>query len=138
MRLVILAGGLGTRLSEETTVRPKPMVDIGGKPILWHIMRSYAAHGFKRFVVCCGYKADVIKDYFLNYHALNSDFTVRLGADEVAATKQAIGWPVDAEFLVPDEARAFFDALGAVTEPVNAHALTFDAFEALAGEAEDG
>lgn len=81
--IFILCGGLGTRLSEETGLRPKPMVEIGGKPILWHIMRSYAAHGFTRFVLCCGYKAEVIKDYFLNYHALNSDFTVRLQSNEV-------------------------------------------------------
>jgi len=82
--IFILCGGLGTRLSEETGLRPKPMVEIGGKPILWHIMRSYASHGFTRFVLCCGYKAEVIKDFFLNYHALNSDFTVDLASNEVA------------------------------------------------------
>ena len=67
--IFILCGGLGTRLSEETGLRPKPMVEIGGKPILWHVMRSYASHGFRRFVLCSGYKSEVIKDYFLNYHA---------------------------------------------------------------------
>ena len=81
--IFILCGGLGTRLSEETGLRPKPMVEIGGKPILWHVMRSYASHGFRRFVLCSGYKSEVIKDYFLNYHALNSDFTVNLGTNEV-------------------------------------------------------
>lgn len=81
--IFILCGGLGTRLSEETGIRPKPMVEIGGRPILWHIMRWYASHGFRRFVLCCGYKAEVIKEYFLNYHALNSDFTVDLGTNNV-------------------------------------------------------
>jgi len=81
--IFLLCGGLGTRLSEETGLRPKPMVEIGGKPILWHIMRSYAAHGFRRFVLCAGYKSEVIKEYFLNYHPLNSDFTVSLGTNEV-------------------------------------------------------
>lgn len=74
----VLCGGLGTRLREETEVRPKPMVPIGGRPILWHIMRAYARHGFRRFVLCLGYKADVIKAYFLNYASMNSDFTVEL------------------------------------------------------------
>lgn len=79
----ILCGGLGTRLREETELRPKPMVDVGGRPILWHIMRSYAGFGFRRFVLCCGYKAHVIKDYFLNYHTHNADFTVELATDNV-------------------------------------------------------
>ncbi len=74
----VLCGGLGTRLREETEVRPKPMVPVGGRPILWHIMRSYARHGFKRFVLCLGYKAEVIKSYFLDYASINSDFTVEL------------------------------------------------------------
>ncbi|MFP4145153.1 MAG: glucose-1-phosphate cytidylyltransferase [Phycisphaeraceae bacterium] len=74
----VLCGGLGTRLREETEVRPKPMVPVGNKPILLHIMRSYAAHGFRRFVLCLGYKAEVIKSYFLNYASMNSDFTVEL------------------------------------------------------------
>ncbi len=74
----VLCGGLGTRLREETELRPKPMVPIGGRPILWHIMRSYAAHGFRRFVLCLGYKAEVVKSYFLNYASLSSDFTVEL------------------------------------------------------------
>jgi glucose-1-phosphate cytidylyltransferase len=79
MKVVLLAGGLGTRLSEETVVRPKPMVEIGGKPILWHIMRLYAQAGFEEFVVALGYKGEMIRDYFLNYHALTHDLTVRLG-----------------------------------------------------------
>ena len=77
--VVILCGGLGTRLREETEYRPKPMVEIGGRPILWHIMRLYAHAGFKDFVLCLGYKAMLIKEYFLNYQPLVSDFTVRLG-----------------------------------------------------------
>ncbi len=80
MKVVILAGGLGTRLSEETVVRPKPMVEIGGKPILWHIMSLYAAHGFDEFVVAMGYKGEVIRDYFLNYYALTNDLTIDLAS----------------------------------------------------------
>lgn len=82
MKTVILAGGLGTRLREETEFRPKPMVEIGGRPILWHLMRWYAHHGLSEFVVCTGYKGEVIKDYFLNFHARNSDVTVHLGDHE--------------------------------------------------------
>lgn len=78
MKAVILAGGLGTRLSEETVVRPKPMVEIGGRPILWHIMQSYAAHGITDFVVCCGYKGYMIKEYFANYFMHVSDVTFDL------------------------------------------------------------
>ena len=83
MKVVILAGGLGTRLREETEYRPKPMVEIGGRPILWHIMKIYAAHGQTDFVVCLGYKGDVIRDYFLNYEMRNRDFTITLGAHDV-------------------------------------------------------
>ncbi len=78
MKAVILAGGLGTRLSEETVSRPKPMVEIGGKPILWHIMHSYSVHGINEFVIAVGYKAEVIKEYFLNFYAVNNDITVDL------------------------------------------------------------
>ena len=75
MKAVILAGGLGTRISEETVVRPKPMVEIGGKPILWHIMKGYSAAGIHEFVVCCGYKGYLIKEYFANYFLHMSDVT---------------------------------------------------------------
>ena len=75
MKAIILAGGLGTRISEETTVRPKPMVEIGGKPILWHIMKTYSAHGIHDFVICCGYKGYIIKEYFANYFLHMSDIT---------------------------------------------------------------
>lgn len=78
MKAVILAGGFGTRISEESAVKPKPMIDIGGHPILWHIMRIYAAHGISEFVVCCGYKAHVIKQYFADYFLFNSDMTFDL------------------------------------------------------------
>ena len=78
MKAVILAGGLGTRLSEETVVRPKPMVEIGGRPILWHIMKIYAAHGVNEFVICLGYKGYMIKEYFFNYALHNSDVTIDL------------------------------------------------------------
>jgi len=75
MKAVILAGGLGTRLSEETSSRPKPMIEVGGKPILWHIMKMYSAHGINDFVICCGYKGYVIKEYFANYFLHQSDVT---------------------------------------------------------------
>ncbi len=75
MKAVILAGGLGTRLSEETSLKPKPMVEVGGKPILWHIMKMYSSHGINDFVICCGYKGYVIKEYFANYFLHQSDVT---------------------------------------------------------------
>ena len=75
MKTVILAGGLGTRISEESHLKPKPMIEIGGKPILWHIMKSYSAHGFNYFIICCGYKQHVIKEYFSDYYLHNSDIT---------------------------------------------------------------
>ncbi len=75
MKAVILAGGLGTRISEETQIKPKPMVEIGGKPILWHIMKIYSAHGIQDFIICCGYKGYVIKEYFANYFLHESDVT---------------------------------------------------------------
>jgi glucose-1-phosphate cytidylyltransferase len=81
-KVIILAGGQGMRLREETEYRPKPMVEVGGKPLLWHIMRQYAYHGFQEFVICLGYKAEVIKSYFLNFDFLSSDFTIRLGGRE--------------------------------------------------------
>jgi len=80
MQVMILCGGLGTRLREETEVRPKPMVEIGGRPILWHIMKTFGHHGLREFVLCLGYKGSLIKDYFLNYEAMNNDVTVQLGA----------------------------------------------------------
>src|SRR3954471_13914740 len=79
MKVVILCGGLGTRLREETEFRPKPLVDVGGRPILWHIMKLYAHYGFRNFVLCLGYRGNMIKDYFLNYETLNNDFTICLG-----------------------------------------------------------
>jgi len=78
MRVVILAGGLGSRLQEETTLKPKPMVEIGGWPILWHIMNIYAAHGFNDFIIACGYKGDCIKEYFANFRYHHSDFSIDL------------------------------------------------------------
>lgn len=86
MKIVILCGGLGTRLSEETQIKPKPMVEIGGRPILWHIMKIYERHGFTNFMLALGYKGDVIKDYFLNYHARLSDLTVHLKNGRVTYT----------------------------------------------------
>ena len=83
MKAVILAGGFGTRLSEETAVRPKPMVEIRERPILWHIMKLYSAHGINEFVICLGYKADVIKEYFANYYLRASDMTLDLAKNEL-------------------------------------------------------
>jgi len=83
MKAVILAGGLGTRLSEETDLKPKPMVEIGGKPILWHIMKIYSAHGINEFVICCGYKGYVIKEYFANYFLHTSDVTFHMKDNEM-------------------------------------------------------
>ncbi len=79
MKVVVLCGGVGTRLREETEFRPKPLVEIGGRPILWHIMKGYAHWGFREFVLCLGYRGNMIKDYFLNYEAMNNDFTICLG-----------------------------------------------------------
>jgi glucose-1-phosphate cytidylyltransferase len=83
MKVVILAGGLGTRLMEETEARPKPMVEIGEKPILWHIMKMYQSHGFNDFIICLGYKAQTIKEYFINYYLYNSDITIDLEKNSI-------------------------------------------------------
>ncbi len=83
MKVIVLAGGLGTRLQEETTVKPKPMVEIGGRPILWHIMKIYAAHGYKEFVVALGYKGEMIKNYFLDYYYLRNSFTIHLADGKI-------------------------------------------------------
>lgn len=81
MKVVILAGGQGTRLREETEFRPKPLVDIGGRPMLWHIMKQYDHYGFREFIIGLGYRGNMIKEYFLNYEAINNDFTICLGRD---------------------------------------------------------
>ncbi|MGN5006720.1 glucose-1-phosphate cytidylyltransferase [Aeromonas sp. 96A] len=95
MKAVILAGGLGTRLSEETVVKPKPMVEIGGKPILWHIMKMYSAHGINDFVICCGYKGYVIKEYFANYFLHMSDVTFHMAENRMEVhEKRAEPWNV--------------------------------------------
>jgi glucose-1-phosphate cytidylyltransferase len=96
MKVVILAGGLGSRLSEETTLRPKPMVEIGGKPILWHIMKIYAWHNITEFVVALGYKAEVVKDYFLRFYAINNDLTIDLssGATTIHKNGNQTNWKV--------------------------------------------
>lgn len=83
MRAVILAGGFGTRISEESHLKPKPMIEIGGRPILWHIMKIYAAHGITEFVICCGYKGYLIKEYFANYFLHTSDMTIDLQKNEM-------------------------------------------------------
>jgi glucose-1-phosphate cytidylyltransferase len=96
VKVVILAGGFGSRLSEETQLKPKPMVEIGGRPILWHIMNIYAASGFNEFIIALGYKSEVIKHYFLNFYALNSDITVDLssGATTIHDCAERPDWRV--------------------------------------------
>ena len=84
MKVAILAGGLGTRLSEETTLKPKPMVEIGGKPVLWHIMKIYSSFGFNEFVIALGYKGEIIKDYFLNYHYQTHSLTIDLKTNKIS------------------------------------------------------
>ena len=90
MKTVILAGGFGTRISEETNVKPKPMIDIGGKPILWHIMKLYSAHGINDFVICCGYKGYVIKEYFANYFLHMSDVTFDMTNNHMQVHQQHV------------------------------------------------
>ena len=95
MKTVIMAGGLGTRLSEETALKPKPMVEIGGRPILWHVMSIYARYGFKEFVVACGYKGEVIKEYFSDFFFHHSDFTVDLhNGERTVMRKNSHDWRV--------------------------------------------
>lgn len=89
MKAIILAGGLGTRISEETSVRPKPMVEIGGKPVLWHIMKTYSAHGIHDFIICCGYKGYVIKEYFANYFLHMSDITFDMKNNKMEVHQQS-------------------------------------------------
>ena len=96
-KVVILCGGLGTRLREETEYRPKPMVEVGGKPVLWHVMKLFAHHGMTEFVLCAGYRGQMIKDYFLNYEARNSDLTITLGdhaSVRFHGTHLETGWEV--------------------------------------------
>lgn len=95
MKAVILAGGLGTRISEETHVKPKPMVEIGGRPILWHIMKMYSAHGVNDFIICCGYKGYVIKEYFANYFLHMSDVTFDMASNQMEVhQRKAEPWRV--------------------------------------------
>jgi len=95
MKVVILAGGLGTRISEESDFKPKPMIEIGGKPILWHIMKTYSHYGYNDFVICCGYKAYVVKDYFHHYYMHQADMTIDLEKNTVTHhNSQAEPWKV--------------------------------------------
>jgi glucose-1-phosphate cytidylyltransferase len=95
MQVIILAGGRGTRLAEETSMRPKPMVEIGGKPILWHIMKLYAGHGYKDFLIACGYKGEMIKEYFHNYFIHSSDYFVDLkNGSRKVVNNNGIDWRV--------------------------------------------
>jgi glucose-1-phosphate cytidylyltransferase len=95
MKAVILAGGLGTRISEETHLKPKPMVEIGGRPILWHILKIYSAHGINEFVICCGYKGYVIKEYFANYFLHMSDVTFHMRTNSMEVhRKQVEPWEI--------------------------------------------
>jgi glucose-1-phosphate cytidylyltransferase len=95
MKAVILAGGLGTRISEETHVRPKPMIEVGGKPLIWHIMKIYSAHGVNEFIICCGYKGYVIKEYFSNYFLHMSDVSIDLADNAIhVLNRKAEPWKV--------------------------------------------
>jgi glucose-1-phosphate cytidylyltransferase len=95
LQAIILAGGLGTRISEETESKPKPMIEIGGMPILWHILKLYSMHGVNDFVICCGYKGYVIKEYFSNYFLHNSDITVDVSFNKIDVhQKSAIPWKI--------------------------------------------
>ena len=87
MKVVILAGGYGTRLSEETSLKPKPMVEIGEEPILWHIMKIYSHYGYNDFIICLGYKGNIIKDYFINYHSMHSNLTLSLSNGTITASE---------------------------------------------------
>ena len=95
MQAVILAGGLGTRLSEETSNKPKPMVEIGGKPILWHILKIYSSYNINQFIICCGYKGYIIKEYFANYFLHNNDVTLDLGSNSMEVhSKKSEPWKI--------------------------------------------
>ena len=95
MKAVILAGGLGTRISEETHLKPKPMVEIGGRPILWHILKMYSQHGINDFIICCGYKGYIIKEYFANYFLHMSDVTFDIQSNKMEVhSKRAENWKV--------------------------------------------
>src|SRR5271169_399095 len=95
MKVVLLAGGLGTRIGEETYLRPKPMIEVGGRPILWHIMKIYSSFGLNDFIICLGYKGEVIKEYFMNYRMHRSDVTVDLAGDHVEfASAKVEPWKV--------------------------------------------
>jgi glucose-1-phosphate cytidylyltransferase len=99
MKAVILAGGLGTRLSEETSIRPKPMVEIGSRPILWHIMKTYSSHGINDFIICCGYKGYIIKEYFANYFLHMSDVTFDMRFNQmIVHSGHAEPWQVTSIF----------------------------------------
>ncbi|MBI4349603.1 MAG: glucose-1-phosphate cytidylyltransferase [Elusimicrobia bacterium] len=107
MKVVILCGGLGMRLREETEFRPKPMVDVGGRPILWHIMRHYSRYGHNEFVLCLGYKGEVIRDYFLNFRAMKTDIRLDLGTQKVEylnGLKEERDWKVTLADTGPDSA----------------------------------
>lgn len=141
MKCVLLAGGLGTRISEESAVRPKPMVEIGARPILWHVMKIYAAHGIHDFIVCCGYKGYLIKEYFANYFLHQSDVTIDLSTNSIEVHhKKAEPWRVTlvdtgestqtggrlrrvAEYLREDFCLTYGDGVGAVdiTELIRFH-----------------
>jgi glucose-1-phosphate cytidylyltransferase len=135
MQVVILAGGLGTRISEESALRPKPMIEVGGRPILWHIMKIYSAHGFTDFIICCGYKGYVIKEYFANYFLHMSDVTIDLGKNAIEVhSRKAEPWRVTlvdtgeqtqtggrlkrvASYLTGDFCMTYGDGVGSVDIP---------------------
>ena len=99
-QVVILCGGMGTRLKEETEFKPKPLVEVGGLPILWHIMKLYSHYGFNDFILCLGYKGEMIKEYFLNYASLKNDFTLNLNnKDKISHSNSIEDWNITFAFL---------------------------------------
>ena len=94
MQAVILAGGRGTRISEESLLRPKPLIEIGGKPIIWHIMKNYSSHGINDFIICCGYKAELVKEYFANYGLYSSDITIDIKRKKFHFIKKIENWNI--------------------------------------------
>ena len=109
MKAVILAGGLGTRISEESHLRPKPMIEIGGRPILWHILKLYSAHGINEFVICCGYRGYMIKEYFANYFLHMSDVTIDMARNAMEVHhRHAEPWLITLVYWVGNHDRRTF------------------------------
>jgi glucose-1-phosphate cytidylyltransferase len=132
MKAVILAGGLGTRISEETHLKPKPMIEIGGKPILWHILKLYSAHGINEFVICCGYKGYVIKEYFANYFLHMSDVTFHMDRENFMEVHQRKSEPWKVSLVDTGELSQTGGRLGSVRSYLNGESFCFTYGDGLA------